>query len=471
MRHPSLHSIPDISLDKNIYNKLSIRYVIALIAIAIAIITSQALIQNFLRKQLWDSRVINVAGRQRMLSQKITKHVLLIQKSSNSEKRLKNLNELKSSLDLWKRSHYALISGDSSMMVHGNNSDTIQQMFKELTPYFKNMVSATGQLINIVQTSPQSSQSEVQTYVDKILDNEAEFLPRMDNIVNQYDKEANQKVKDVIRIETLLLIIALSILIFEFFFIFQPTAYFIKNTIHGLIQSEEKEKQSYQNIIKIKSEEQKFKSSLIFEGQERERRRLSRDLHDGIGQMLTGLKFQAEALTNNGEQIKTEKLEVIKELTSDIIKEVRRVSFNLRPTVLSDYGLSSGIKNIVNELNIYTETEITFTNETDFNDRLDKRIETHLYRITQESINNAIKYSKSDKIEIRLWHMTESVAISIKDYGIGFDPEEIEKHELKSQSGHGIFNMKERARFIDADLRIKSSKGKGTEIIIYLPLN
>ena len=85
-------------------------------------------------------------------------------------------------------------------------------------------------------------------------------------------------------------------------------------------------------------------------------------------------------------------------MTSDVIKEIRRVSFNLRPTVLSDYGLSSGIKNIVKELCAYTETNLEFINETNFHQRLEKKIETHLYRITQEAINNALKYAKIEVI-------------------------------------------------------------------------
>lgn len=469
--HPSLHNISGIPLDKNIYNKLSIRYIIALICIALAIITSQLLIQNFLKLQLNDSSVVNVAGRQRMLSQQITKLSLLVLHCNENSERKEHLQQLKSSFELWTLSHYGLINGNTDMMLPGENSDSVKTMFANLTPYFNGMSIATQELIDQATLRPNNSNAIINEKVHDILINESKFLPIMDAIVNQYDNEAVEKVRNVIHIESLLMLIALSILVFEFFFIFHPTATLIKKTIHSLLQSEAKEKQSYKNIIKVKSEEQKFRSSLIFEGQERERRRLSRDLHDGIGQMLTGLKFQIEALTGKKDDIGRESVEMLKEIISDVIKEVRRVSFNLRPTVLSDYGLSSGIRNIVKELDVYTEANLSFSNKSNFNMRLDKKVETHLYRITQEAINNALKYSKSNKIEIKLWHNTEVIGISIKDYGVGFNLSEKENKDLKAESGHGIFNMKERASFINAELRIKTAHGKGTEIIVYLPLN
>src|ERR1700750_970048 len=95
--------------------------------------------------------------------------------------------------------------------------------------------------------------------------------------------------------------------------------------------------------IEKKINQQKFRSVLILEGQEEERKRLAMDIHDGIGQMLTSLKFQIESIDLKEQQKAEQKIIEVRQLIKEVIREVRKVTFNLKPTVLGDYGLQAAL--------------------------------------------------------------------------------------------------------------------------------
>ena len=456
------------SLDKNVFNKLTVRYILALSAIAVAISLSEFMIQNYIKRQLSDSRVINVAGRQRMLSQKLTKEALLIQHCEYCKK-LAIAHKMDSTVSLWKKSHIGLQYGSNELELPGDNSLLIKEMFNKIEPHYQAIITNAESLTQIIKKN--EDLSKIDTLIQNILFNEPAFLEGMNNIVFQYDKEAKFKVQELIDIEILLYFIALGILLFELLFIFRPTAIYSKKIIAHLIESQEREKRMGKKMLEKKSQEQLLMSELIFEGQERERRRVSRDLHDGIGQLLTGLKFQIEAIETTATYEFKDKVETIKNITGDIIKEVRRVSFNLRPTVLSDYGLPPVLKNFVQEINKITDVEISFKNPTEFSGRLGKKREANLYRIAQEAINNALKYAKASKIEISVTHDEEAFNLVITDDGIGFTEAEVSQPNIKMKSGHGLYNMKERANLMNAEFDILSSTDEGTEISVRLPFS
>lgn len=457
------------TLEQSVFYKLRIRYLFAFLAIAVAILVSQVLVQMYLNKQLHDSRAINVAGRQRMLSQKISKDALRICNASDTEKQQKFATSLKASIELWKQSYVGLVEGDSILQLDGEISLLCKQMFDSIHPYYNNIVEASYGLITKVERGETSIPILCKDLL-VIMANEGRFLDGMDEIVFLMDKEARERVMRLKSLEYLLLLITIGILVFEILFIFRPIALYIRQIVANLVKSEKDEKVRGAANLKKKGEEQKLRSTLIFEGQERERRRLSRDLHDGIGQLLTGLKFQLEAIDVSKADVTKQTVHELKILTANIIKEIRRTSFNLRPSVLSDYGIASAIKNMVQELNKYTETDITFSNLTGFESRLHKKVEAQLYRLTQEAVNNALKHAQAGNIQIRLWHKSYFIAISVMDDGVGFNHEEVIQDDMKTRSGHGLLNMQERANFIDAELNIKSSFGKGTEVSIHLPL-
>lgn len=223
--------------------------------------------------------------------------------------------------------------------------------------------------------------------------------------------------------------------------------------------------------IEKKINQQKFRSVLILEGQEEERKRLAMDIHDGIGQMLTSLKFQIESIDSKrkAEEIQV-KLKEIQQLITQVIKEVRRVTFNLKPTVLSDYGLPAALNVFVKEIGKLSDVELTYTAEGDTTVRLSQKIENNIFRIIQEAINNAIKYASATRIDVSLQHSDNVLVITVRDNGNGFDEKLVEKRSVNIESGRGFFNMYERTEYINGSLDVKSAPGKGTTIILTVPI-
>ncbi|MFQ3306432.1 MAG: signal transduction histidine kinase [Polaribacter sp.] len=218
-----------------------------------------------------------------------------------------------------------------------------------------------------------------------------------------------------------------------------------------------------------KMSQQKTISSKIIENQEKEQNRIAKDVHDGIGQMLTGLKFNLESININDIEKTASKIEHLKELTTNIIKGVRTATFNLTPPELSDHGVVPAISKLTKELGKLTGKEILFFNKNDFNERLDSLVEINIYRITQEAINNAIKYAESSHILVSLSHSKNMLSIVIDDDGKGFEPSKIKKVK-NSDGGMGMTFMKERITYIEGRLFLNSELGKGTRVTLNIPI-
>lgn len=226
-----------------------------------------------------------------------------------------------------------------------------------------------------------------------------------------------------------------------------------------------------QDRFKKEVQEQKERSAQIVEAQEEERKRIARDIHDGIGQMLTSLKFNLESVDPEKPKKAIEKIEKLKGLASELIKGVRMATFNLTPPELIDHGVAPALKKLADQLSKLTSTKILFENRTGFNGRFDSMIETNLYRITQEAVNNAVKYAESEHVLIRMSHNDDLLSIVIDDDGIGFDHKAIDTNPERSKgSGMGLAFMKDRIHFVNGRIFIHSVIDSGTRITINMPL-
>lgn len=231
-----------------------------------------------------------------------------------------------------------------------------------------------------------------------------------------------------------------------------------------------------QNEIDLLNEErfteqvnrQKVQASQIVEAQEEERKRIAKDIHDGIGQMLTALKFNIESIKAENVENTGIKVERLKELLGNLIKEVRAVTFNLTPPELVDYGIVPTIQKLTERLSSFTGKKIFFENKTDFKGRFDSLVETNLYRVVQEAVNNSLKYAEANYILISISHSDQVLSIVIDDDGVGFDADKLLIE--KSESGMGMFFMKERINYINGRIFINSSKNNGTRITININL-
>ena len=229
------------------------------------------------------------------------------------------------------------------------------------------------------------------------------------------------------------------------------------------LKIEELTKQNYEASIRQKQ----LQASQIVEGQEEERKRIAKDIHDGIGQMLTALKFNIESINLDHQEKTQEKIEYLKGLTSDLIKGVRTATFNLTPPELQDHGIFPALQKMTQELSKLTGKNILFENKAKEQIRFDSLAETNIYRVTQEAVNNAIKYAHSNYILVSINYKEGILSITVDDDGKGFDPKVLEeppKHN--SEGGMGVFFMKERISYINGRLFINSIPGEGTRVTI-----
>ncbi|GHA27750.1 hypothetical protein GCM10007103_06480 [Salinimicrobium marinum] len=599
----------DTSLDQRTFKKLRRLYIIALTAVAFSVFISQVLIGKFLEEQEADSRLVNMSGRQRMLSQKLTKESLLLAGTENPEARQQIKNEFSETLQLWTTSHQQLIRGSDSLGLPEKHHEEIAEMFNELTPYYNSIVAASEAIIEKVESDLTIPAEELAAEMETIRQNESDFLLIMDTIVDQYDSQAYEKVTRLQNLEVFLTIFTLLIILGEFMIIFLPTAKAVKKNMRQLMEAEsnavemahnadelaaakeksvrklralgdamdeillfariaqdgtilhmgekfsrlfkvrqfnmepkfsevlsiheneqlaierilsEHRKSGWQGEIKAttrdkkhiwlemaivpfrsgedkneliiicvditknkeaqikieqltknsfeeKMRQQNIISRKIIENQENEQNRIAKDIHDGIGQMLTGLKYTLESLDLDDPKNAEMKIDRLKSLTSDILQGVRTATFNLTPPELTDYGIVPALQKLTQELSNLTGKEIIFFNKTDFNSRLDTLIEINLYRITQEAINNAIKYAGSTHIIVTMTHSKDLLSISIDDNGRGFDPYEIKK-DKSGKGGMGMTFMKERIKYINGRLFINSSPNEGTKVTMNIPL-
>ncbi|HBF87685.1 MAG TPA: hypothetical protein DDX39_03500 [Bacteroidales bacterium] len=224
------------------------------------------------------------------------------------------------------------------------------------------------------------------------------------------------------------------------------------------------------NKLKEQSEElnsERIKSlSSLIDGQESERMRLSRELHDSLGQLLIGLKLKYESCLDQSKLTSEteDKFYELGLLFDKTIEETRRISNNLMPAALSEFGLVSAVRNICNEISETTKINILFKSEGNSND-IDSKIKTYLFRIIQEALTNILKHSQANSASIQLFFDKEFVKLLIEDDGVGFD-----KSNIKSQNSNGLNNIKDRVALLKGTCSVKSETLKGTQIHIEIPL-
>ena len=221
----------------------------------------------------------------------------------------------------------------------------------------------------------------------------------------------------------------------------------------------------YENLVQL----QKDQASQIVEAQEEERKRIAKDIHDGIGQILTALKFSVESFNLENRENSAKKLQDLKVVFGQLIKDVRAVTFSLTPPELSDHGIAPALKKMTEEISKLSGKNIFFENKTAFQKRFDSLTETNLYRVAQEAVNNSLKYANSTFVLVSVSHTKDLLSIVIDDNGAGFDVDAVEASE--KGLGMGLFFMKERVKYVDGRLFVNSTKGEGTRITINIPLN
>ncbi|MBC9795635.1 sensor histidine kinase [Sinomicrobium weinanense] len=215
--------------------------------------------------------------------------------------------------------------------------------------------------------------------------------------------------------------------------------------------------------MEVSKIEQKSRISLLsamLEGQEQERSRLARDLHDGLGGLLSGIKIEMSTIKTV--LIKAESRELMNktmEHLDDAVNELRRIAHSMMPEILIRYGLGEAIREYCQRLRtsgVNIECQVFhYTNDMDHSRQM------VLYRIMQELANNAMKHARASLIYVQLQQVEDKIFLTVEDDGIGFD-----KGEIKAKQSAGWTNIRARVEFLGGNLDVLSEKGSGTTVTV-----
>ena len=234
--------------------------------------------------------------------------------------------------------------------------------------------------------------------------------------------------------------------------------------------AEESLKQANEKILRSHYQ-RKILSKRLIDLLEKDRRQIAMELHDHIGQTLTSLKIDLEITHNQLEDLKHElrpRIKALQEKTVQIMKDVKNISHGLRPTMIDLLGIVSSFRNLFSEIKQQTGMEIRFFNR-GIPKRFEEEKELAIYRIAQEALNNIIKHARAENVFVNLVKKDDKLALSVEDDGVGFSKDEAMKI-TRVKGPLGLLIMRERAIQFDGEFTIESQPGKGTHLLVEIPL-
>ena len=206
----------------------------------------------------------------------------------------------------------------------------------------------------------------------------------------------------------------------------------------------------------------------IIAAQEEERKRLSREIHDGPAQMMANVLMRSNLIDRTfrekGADAALHEIRELKENVRNALSEVRRIIYDLRPMALDDLGIGPTLKKYLSTMMEYNpKVDIQFLSYNNER-RITSDYEVAIFRLVQESVNNAIKHGKSSQIIVKIEWLSDEINVVVKDNGAGFDMDNIR------EGAFGIIGMKERIDLLKGSIKISSIIGKGTTILFKVPL-
>ena len=227
----------------------------------------------------------------------------------------------------------------------------------------------------------------------------------------------------------------------------------------------QKQKLQQQRISELETQQQLAATEAVLKGEEQERTRLAKDLHDGLGGMLSGIKYSFT--TMKGNLVMTPENHQAFERSMDMldssISEMRRVAHNMMPEALVRFGLDTALKDFCNDINQSGALKINYQSIGLEGISIDQTVAITLYRIIQELINNTMKHAKATSAIVQVTKSNGQLAVTVEDDGIGFDTS-----ILKNNQGIGWTNIQNRVEFLKGKLDVRSKAGEGTSVQIEL---
>lgn len=490
-------------------------YVSLLVILSVLLTIGQVVTQWRLSKVQNELLFIRYTAFQRHQSQQIVKQALQVADATSETSFQVNKTQLRSVFIDFERHYLQSRAGRMpDLNIDLANSDTVQQLYRALQPEFQAFKRGARQLLAL-RTVADVKTPQAQVGLTLLLNNEDPLLRKIDGIVQLYNSELRMRLHQLQTIElylygfTILMVLAIGLLIIH------PAMSRLRQTIAQLIEAESRTKAANYQLraanqslketrqqlfeatrqqYKREIDEQRMRTSYLITGQEEERKRLSRELHDGLGQMLTAIKLQLEGLeglmrrhsrvvpataeTGKPTLSYDRNIANLKQLVTQTIQEIRAISNDLMPTVLSDFGVLPALKMLA-ESNRTGEVDVTFettcVHSMEGSLRLNKDVEIMLYRVTQEAISNALRHGSPQHIVVELVERDDYIHLIVTDDGRGFNQKAIaDGYPVKDYSdrdipSQGLHNIRERAELLKGKLNITSTLGKGTRLRVSIP--
>lgn len=235
--------------------------------------------------------------------------------------------------------------------------------------------------------------------------------------------------------------------------------------ISALLFNNYRNKQQFQQqrINELETQQQLTATEAVLKGEEQERTRLAKDLHDGLGGMLSGIKYSFN--TMKGNMIMTpanaQAFERSMDMLDSSIKEMRRVAHNMMPEALVKFGLDTALKDFCNDINHSGALQVSYQAIGMENVTIEQTTAITIYRIVQELINNTMKHAAANSAVVQLSAMDNKLSVTVEDDGKGFDT-----IILNQSKGIGWSNIQNRVEFLKGKLDVHSEPGKGTSVLI-----
>lgn len=461
-------------------NRLTVLYVLALSAVALLTIVGQILVQRSLERQLSDSTVINIAGRQRMLSQKITKLALQIHASDDPFKRSKDRADLRSALTLWETCHRGLQDGNEKLGLPGNNSENVTELYRTLEPEFITIRDAAEQFL-VQETADRKPAEELPVTLKTIMAHEANFLAGMDQIVYLYDKEAESRVSSLKRVEHGLLLVTLTVLLLEGLFVFRPAVGQIRRMVDDLRENTSALERAKESAETANKEKSRFLAKMSHE--------LRTPMNAILGLSEVLLRGQ---LVNNQKKLLTtihDSAQSLMGLLTDLLDMSKLevdTSLKLRREPLNPKETFQRVAEMFTHQAIDRGLELNL----DIDEDLDLWVlgdENRLRQVVVNLIQNALKFTTEGSISVEASVQRQQanevlVNLCIRDTGPGisaedqktiFEPFKQAERDRDKHGGAGL-GLSIAYRLVEAmngRVRVVSKLGEGTAFIVDIPFS
>ena len=226
-------------------------------------------------------------------------------------------------------------------------------------------------------------------------------------------------------------------------------------------------------VVERRLAEARIKALLerLVTAQEEERRRIARNLHDHLGQQLTALRLALDAIANDrsaSEGLRSQ-IAAAETIVSKIDRDVDLLAWDLRPAALDDMGLGAALSDLLQQWTAVTRVAAEFHQPAASDLRLPAEIESNIYRIVQEALNNVAKHAGATHVSLLIERRGDEAAVIIEDNGRGFDPDKVLASRERAAM-MGLLGMRERAALIDGEVQIESQPGQGTTVFVRIPI-